>query len=103
MTAHVAIVTVRYMILPVFQRQDKDHRALGELFFVMLTELEDITFNHSIMILVEAIFQTVKSVFRITDEQLEAFAVEFYSRLPENMQKSLSYTQSRGSEAFCRG
>lgn len=103
MTAHVAIVMVRYMILSVFQRQDEDHRALGELFFVMLTELEDITFNHSMMILVEAMFQTVKSVFRITDEQLETFAAEFYSRLPEYMQKSLSYTQSRGSETICRG
>lgn len=101
--AHVAIVMLRYMILSVFQRQDEHHRALGELFFVMLTELEDITFNHSMMILVEAMLQTVKSIFRITDEQLEAFAVEFYSRLPEYMQKSLSYTQSRGSEAICHG
>ena len=50
-----------------------------------------------------SMFQTVKSVFRITDEQLEAFAAEFYSRLPEYMQKSLSYTQSRGSEAICHG
>ena len=103
MTAHVAIVMVRYMILSVFQRQDEDHRALGELFFVMLTELEDITFDHSMMILVEAMFQTVKSVFRITDEQLEAFAAEFCSRLLEYIQKSLSYTQFRGSEAIYHG
>ena len=96
-------VMVRYMILSVFQRQYEDHSAFGELFFVMLTELEVITFNHSMMILVEAIFQTVKSVFLITDEQLEEFAAEFYSRLPEYMQKSLSYTQSSGSEAFCHG
>ena len=102
MTAHVAIVMVRYMIPSVFQRQDEDHRTLIELFFVMLTELEDITFDHS-MILVEAMFQTIKSVFRVTDEQFKAFAAEFYSRLPEYMQKSLSYTQFRGSEAICHG
>ena len=69
----------------------------------MLTELEDITFDHSMMILVEAMFQTIKSVFHVTDEQLEAFAAEFYSRLPEYMQKLLSYTQSSGSEAICHG
>ena len=45
MTAHVAIAMVRYMILSVFQRQDEDQRALGELFYVMLAELEDITFH----------------------------------------------------------
>lgn len=94
MTAHVAIVMVRYMILSVFQRQDEDQRALGELFYVMLTELEDITFQHSMMILVEAMFQTVKSVFRVTEEQLEVFAADFYSRLPEYMQRALHYTPS---------
>ena len=93
-TAHVSIVMVRYMILSVFQRQDEDHRALGELFFVMLTELEDITFHQSMMVLVESMLQTVKSVFRITDEQLEVFAADFYSRLPEYMQRALNYTPS---------
>ena len=93
-TAHVSIVMVRYMILSVFQRQDEDHRALGELFFVMLTELEDITFHQSMMVLVEAMFQTAKAVFHVTDEQLEVFAGEFYSRLPEYMKRALHYTPS---------
>ena len=101
MTAHVAIVMVRYMILSVFQRQDEDQRALGELFYVMLTELEDITFHQSMMILVEAMFQTVKSVFRVTEEQLEIFAADFYSRLPEYMQRALNYTPTGGAEAIC--
>ena len=39
MTAHVASVMTRYMILSVYQRQDEDHRALGELFFLILKEL----------------------------------------------------------------
>lgn len=92
MTAHIAIVFTRYMILSVSQRKDEDHRALGELFYTILTELEDITFSKSMMILIEAMFQTVCSVFRVTDEQLNAFAEEFYARLPEYMQKSLGYT-----------
>ena len=103
MTAHVAIAMVRYMILSVFQRQDEDQRALGELFYVMLAELEDITFHQSMMILVEAMFQAVKSVFRVTEEQLEVFAADFYSRLPEYMQRALSYTPSSGVEAICHG
>ena len=103
MTAHVAIVMVRYMILSVFQREDEDQRALGELFFVMLTELEDITLQHSMMILVEAMFQTVKSMFRITKEQLEVFATDYYNRLPEYMQKALGYTPSDENEAICHG
>lgn len=92
---------VRYMILSVFQRQDEDQRALGELFYVMLTELEDITFHHSMMILVEAMFQTVKTVFRVTEEQLELFAADFYSRLQEYMRRALRYNPSEGVEAIC--
>lgn len=57
----------------------------------------------SVEILVEAMFQTVKSVFRVTEEQLEVFAADFYSRLPEYMQRALSYTLSSGVEAICHG
>ncbi|MBP3896683.1 MAG: transposase [Mogibacterium sp.] len=92
MTAHVAIVFTRYMILSVSQRRDEDQRALGELFYLIMTELEDITFSRYMMILVEAMFQSVKSVFQITDEQLELFAEDFYNRLPDYMQKALNYT-----------
>ncbi|MGN0735923.1 MAG: transposase [Anaerovoracaceae bacterium] len=98
-----AIVMVRCMILSIFQRQDQDQRALGELFYVMLTELEDITFQHSMLILLEAMFQTVKTAFRVTEEQLEAFAADFYSRLPEYMQRALNYTPFDVAEAICHG
>ena len=84
-------------------RRHSDQRALGELFYVMLTELEDITFHQSMMILVEAMLQTVTSVFRVTEEQLEIFAADFYSRLPEYMQRALSYTPSGEAEAICHG
>ena len=55
------------------------------------------------MILVEAMFQTVKTVFRFTEEQFEVFAADFYSRLPECMQRALNYTPSGVNEAVCYG
>lgn len=91
LTAHVAVVFSRYMIMSVCQRRDEDHRALGELFYIMLTELEDITFTRSMMVLVEAMFQSVKSVFQITEDQLEVFAADFFGRLPKYMQDSLGF------------
>ena len=45
MTANVAVVFTRYMIMSVAQRKDEDHRSLGELFYMYMTELEDITFT----------------------------------------------------------
>ena len=44
LTAHVAIVFVRYMMIAMEQRQNEDFRSLGEIFFYFTDELADITF-----------------------------------------------------------
>lgn len=44
LTAHVAIVFTRYMLLALEQRKDEDQRTLGELFFFLVDEITDITF-----------------------------------------------------------
>ena len=38
LTAHVAIVFTRYMLLAMEQRQNEDQRTLGELFFFLVDE-----------------------------------------------------------------
>jgi hypothetical protein len=47
LTAHVAIVFARYMMLALERRKDEDERTLGELFFFFCDELSDITFSES--------------------------------------------------------
>ena len=54
LTAHTAFVFLRYMFMSVEKRDDEDDRTIGELFYCMVDELADITFNHSLQILVEA-------------------------------------------------
>jgi hypothetical protein len=56
----------------------------------MVDELADITFNHSLQILVEAMFESVKEIFQPTEEQMERLTNAFISRLPKYMQESLS-------------
>lgn len=41
LTAHVAIVLTRYMLIAMEQRQNEDQRTLGELFFFLVDELAD--------------------------------------------------------------
>ena len=48
LTAHVAIVFTRYMLLAMEQRQNEDQRTLGELFFFLVDEMADITFHRSL-------------------------------------------------------
>ena len=85
LTAHVAMVFTRYMLLAVSKRDNEDDRTLGELFYIMISEVADITYHESMQIIVEAMLATVQEEFHIADAQLEAFYAKFMSKLPEPM------------------
>ena len=89
LTAHVAIVFTRYMLLATEQRRNEDQRTLGELFFYLVDEMADITFYHSLSILMDALMASLQELLKLTDEQLVAFTSEFESRLPEYLRKAL--------------
>lgn len=80
------------MLLSIEQRKSENPRSLCELFYVLCDELADITYNESMRIIVEAMLESIKSVFSITDEQLEIFTNDFVNRLPKYLQISLGYT-----------
>ncbi len=89
LTAHVAIVFIRYMLLATEQRQNEDQRTLGELFFFLVDEMADITFNHSISILWNALLACLQEILKLSDEQLTAFTTDSESRLPEYLRNAL--------------
>lgn len=90
LTAHVAMVFARYMLLSVYQRKDEDQRTIGEMFYVLLQEMEDVTFQHSLFLLVEAMTQSIKAILHVSDELIEKIYMDFFNRLPEFMQNALS-------------
>ena len=89
LTAHVALVFTRYMLMSVAKRDDEDERTLGELFYFMVDEAADITFSQSMKILPDAMPASIRTVFQASEEQINTFMNDFISRLPEYMQKSL--------------
>ena len=89
LTAHVAFVFTRYMILSVTKRKDEDERAIGELFYLMVKEIADVTFQQSMIILQEVMLASIKTVFHATDKQLQVIAQDFVNRLPEYMRSAL--------------
>ena len=90
LTAHVAIVFARYMMLALEQRKDEDHRTLGEIFFFLTDELADITFGESLQIILKAMFEGIYTVFQVTESQIDAFIDIFVDRLPNFIQNSLA-------------
>ena len=94
LTAHVAIVFTRYMMLSVAQRRNEDDKTICELFFCLMDELDDITFCQSMRIIIDAMMDAVMEYFHITEQQLEEFTSSFVQRLPKYMQNALSYGES---------
>ena len=88
LTAHVAIVFTRYMLLAMEQRENEDQRTLGELFFFLVDEMADITFNRSLGILMDALMASLQEILKLSDEQLTAFTTDFEARLPEYLQSA---------------
>ena len=91
LTAHVSVVFVRYMMLAVTQRCNTDDKTICELFYRLMDELDDITFNQSMRIIIDALMDTVMEHFHITEQQLEDFTTSLVQRLPKYMQKALEY------------
>ena len=82
LTAHVAIVFVRYIMIALEQRKNQDKRTLGELFCYFIDEMKDITFSESYQIILRAMFECIYTVFHVTDEQINEFISMFIGKLP---------------------
>lgn len=89
LTAHVAIVFTRYMLLALEQRKNEDQRTLGELFFFLVDEMADITFLRSLCIIMTAMIASFRKLLKLSDKQLEEFTADFEARLPEYLQNAL--------------
>lgn len=90
LTAHVAIVFTRYLMIAMEQRRNEDDRTFGEIFYFFIDELADITFGESFRIIITAMIDSVCAVSRLTEEQLQVFIDVFFGRLPEYIRNSLS-------------
>ena len=89
LTAHVAIVFARFMMLALEQRKNEDERTLGELFFFFCDELSDITFCESLRIILKAVFESIYAVFYATDAQMDFFIEDFIKHLPAFLKNAL--------------
>ena len=89
MTAHVAMVFARYMLLAVAKRDSEDDRTLGELFYITVAELEDITYSYSMNLLAEAMLAAIQEYLQLSDDKIEDLYKAALQKLPESMQNLL--------------
>ena len=69
LTARVAIVFTRYLLIAIEQRRSEDERTLEEFFFFFADELPDVIFGESFQIIITAMLESVCGIFQPTEER----------------------------------
>ncbi len=81
-TAHMVIVSIRYMILSVERFQNTDNRSLEELFYGIQREIIDEVMNSALILLLDIMLESVKDYFNATEEQINELVYRFIDKLP---------------------
>lgn len=87
--AHTTIVFVRYIMLALSAREEKDPKTLGELFYLCCDEIEDIRFAEAILLIMELFASTLSKEFLLSEEQVQQFLDAFFEQLPAFLKSSL--------------
>lgn len=88
-TAHVAIVFTRYMMLAVSNRQESDLRTLGEIFHLTSDEMADITWIQAFHLLMQVFLDTIADKLSLTSKELEKLMEAFIAALPNELKGRL--------------
>lgn len=89
MSAHVAVVFARYMLLAVENRESEDPRTLGELFLYFTDELADITFAQAFKQIMEMFRAEMKDRFDLDESTISEMMDKFISVLRPSTQRQL--------------
>lgn len=82
LSAHLAIVLTRYILLSLENRENKDERSIGELFYISCKELEEISFAFVFELLVSFLKQNLTDYIHLSKSQINSFVEHFMGHLP---------------------
>ncbi|MGL5719460.1 MAG: IS4 family transposase [Alphaproteobacteria bacterium] len=89
MTAYVAVVFARYMMLSLTNRIERDDRTIGGLFYQTCDELPDIAWIEALRLLTTIFLETVREKFSLNVTELEALFEAFMAALPVSLKNRL--------------
>lgn len=81
-TAHAAIVLVRYTFLAYENRTIRDDRTLGEIFHFICEELDDIAFSDALELIFTILGNHLRDSLNLTSTQIISFVERFLHHLP---------------------
>jgi len=91
MTAHIAIVFTRYMMLALEERYFADDRSWGELFLLFSDELADISWIQAFHLLLDTFLDTLSERLFLSDKLLNELMDAFISAIPAVLKHKLKF------------
>jgi hypothetical protein len=92
MTAHATIVMVRYILLSLENRENRDFRSINEGFFYLCEELSDISFSTAFELIVSLFAECAGELFTLTGKAIDSLVELFISRLPVCFKRKLVFS-----------
>ncbi|MDT2661123.1 transposase [Enterococcus hulanensis] len=90
--AHTVLVAISYMLLSLRQREEVDDRTIGELFYLTVDELADLTFVEAIRLLITLFQESFSSELILDAIVLDNILEQFMNQLPKSVQKQITST-----------
>ena len=81
-TAHIAIVFIRYTMLALENRESKDQRSVCAIFHAVCKELDDISFETAFNIIMDTMMQAIYDYMHLENSVLDGIVALFMSRIP---------------------
>ncbi len=89
MTAHVAVVFTRYMMLSIENQESQDERSLGELFLYFSDEMSDITWIQAFQIILQMFKTLLTDNLELSEEKIGKLVDAFMNAIPSALKKVL--------------
>ena len=91
MVAHTTVVFSRYIMLSVENRDNKDFRTIGALFFYCCDELEDIKFMESLQLIIDAFKSALQEKLFLSREKISELMDYFIFVLPSHIKDKMLF------------
>lgn len=82
-TSHMVVVALRYMMLAVERWRNTDNRSIEEIFYCIGREVIRDSVNMAIVVIIDALLESVRQCFCATGSQIDNLVSVFISKLPD--------------------
>ncbi len=80
-TAHTAITCAQYIMLAELQRFQEDSRSIGDLFFDTFDEIQDITYQEALFLILSAVLHALTEALTLSEEDQQKLVEVFIGTL----------------------